>query len=171
MKPHCWWCCYPFEWESLHFPYEFKSNTFYTTGHFCSWECMKAYAIHNDKGKQCEYITLMKKRMNGKITPTRSAPSKYCLEMFGGTISIDEFRNGNTFVIRIPGEFYQEQIVTKSETAPLEEGELKLKREKPLERSKGKLETSLGIIRKCTPRAVSGLVEKKTTTSQNKTKA
>lgn len=159
MKPHCWWCCYPFEWESLHYPYDFSGNTFYTTGHFCSWECMKAYAIN--KGDQCEFLTLMKKRMNGKITHTKRAPSKLCLEMFGGTVTIQEFRNGDTCVLKIPGEFYQDQIVTKQDMpVKTEPGELRLKREKPLERTKGKLETSLGIIRKCTPRAVASLGEK-----------
>ena len=165
VKPHCWWCCYPFDWESLHFPYAFTANTFHTTGHFCSWGCMKAYAIDRNKHEQCEYITLMKKRIEGKITPTQRAPSRYCLEMFGGNTTIEEFRQSSlvNINVKIPGEFYQEQIVIKQEK-PIEVGDLKLKREKPLERSKGKLETSLGIIRKCS--AVSE--EKK---SQSKTKA
>lgn len=149
MKPHCWWCCHPFEWESLHFPYAFTANTFHTMGHFCSWSCMKAYAIEKNKHEQCEYITLMKKRMDGKITPTQRAPSRYCLEMFGGNVSIHEFRRGDKNIyVKFPGEFYQEQIISKQEKH-IEIGDLKLKREKPLERSKGKLETSLGVIRKC----------------------
>lgn len=149
--PHCWWCCYSFEWESLHFPYTFKSNTFYTTGHFCSWECMKAYAIDKNKLEQCEYITLMRKRMEGKVVHTRKAPNKYCLEMFGGTMNIEEFRNGKPHVIKIPGEVFQSHTVIQDVSNKEATGcDLKLKREKPLERSKGKLETSLGIVRKCT---------------------
>lgn len=155
----CWWCCHLFDWESLHFPYKFKANTFYTTGHFCSWECMKAYAIHNNKFEQCEYITLMKKRMTGRITTTKRAPSRYCLKMFGGTMSIEEYRKANCNIrIKIPGEIYQTHDVTfnESKTQISSGGEsttqnLRLKRNKPLERSKGKLETSLGIIRKCNP--------------------
>ena len=172
MKPHCWWCCYPFEWESLHFPHSFKANTFHTTGHFCSWECMKSYAIErNNNGEQCEYITLMKKRMTGKVSHTRKAPSRFSLEMFGGTMSIEEFRGGKPCVVKIPGEFYQEHLITKQDV-PVGGGggELRLKREKPLERTKGKLETSLGIIRKCPHQqqpVVASLVGGK---SQNKTK-
>jgi hypothetical protein len=134
---------------------------------------MKSYAIEKNKnGEQCEYITLMKKRMTGKISHTRRAPSRLCLEMFGGTVTIEEFRAGTPCVVRIPGEFYQEQQVTK-QNAPVGPsafvggGELKLKREKPLERTKGKLETSLGIIRKCPPAAASLGGPK----SQSKTKA
>lgn len=150
-KPHCWWCCHGFDWESLHFPYTFKSNIFYTTGHFCSWECMKAYAIDKEKLEQCEYITLMRKRMEGKVVHTRKAPNKYSLELFGGTLSIHDFRIGKPCVVKIPGEVFQDHTVIQDvKNNDLNSGcDLKLKREKPLERSKGKLETSLGIIRKC----------------------
>jgi hypothetical protein len=68
--------------------------------------------------------------------------------MFGGTVDIEDFRKGCPIVIKIPGEIFQKQEVFKEEKST--DG-LKLKREKPLERSKGKLETSLGVIRKCHP--------------------
>lgn len=160
----CWWCCHFFEWDTLHFPYAFKSNIFYTTGHFCSWECMKAYAIDKNRLGECEYITLMRKRMEGKISMTKKAPTRYSLKMFGGTMSIDEFRNGVPVVVKIPGEIFQNQEVFKQEEIKKEDG-LKLRREKPLERSKSKLETSLGVIvRKCQPVADSSEKRKKSTT-------
>lgn len=146
MKPNCWWCCYPFEWESLHFPYDFVSNVFHTTGHFCSWGCMKAYAIERGKLDACSYITLMRKRMEGKIIPIRTAPKRYCLEMFGGDVTIEEFRSDIPITLKIPGEIYQTHIATREQKT---ESILNLKREKPLARKNGKLETSLGIIRKC----------------------
>lgn len=145
MKPVCWWCCYPFEWESLHFPYAFKSNTFQTTGHFCSWGCMKSYAIHRGKFDTFDYITLMRKRMEGSIKPITKAPSKYCLEMFGGDVKIEDFRSGVPIYVKIPGEVFNHVTTNKEEKIEL----VKLKREKPLEREKGKLENSLGVIRKC----------------------
>jgi hypothetical protein len=109
---------------------------------------MKAYAVDKNRLGECEYITLMKKRMEGKISVTKKAPSRYTLEMFGGSITIEEFRKGCPVVIKIPGEIFQQQEVFKDEK-PVDG--LKLKRVKPLERSKGKLETSLGVIRKCHP--------------------
>lgn len=147
MKPHCWWCCHPFEWDSLHYPYSFVSNVFYTTGHFCSWGCMKAYAIDRGKFDTCEYITLMRKRMEGKITSTKPAPKRQALTIFGGSLSIDDFRNDKITVnVKIPGDcvFMEQTVDVKDNVSSL----IKLKREKPLERSKSKLETSLGIIRK-----------------------
>lgn len=151
MKPVCWWCCHDFKSDSLHFPYKFKSNVFYTTGHFCSWECMKAYAVDRNYLEECEYITLMRKRTEGKIAITKRAPSRYSLEMFGGTLKIEDFRKGTqAIVVKIPGEIFQHQTIIKEYNAQDEVvGGLKLKREKPLERSKGKLETSLNVIRKC----------------------
>ena len=43
----CWWCCHPFEGDTLELPYKYdeKRNKFYTCGGFCSWSCMKRYAI------------------------------------------------------------------------------------------------------------------------------
>jgi len=152
MKPVCWWCCYSFEWESLHFPYAFTSNTFQTMGHFCSWSCMKAYAIDRGKLDSCELITLMRKRMEGKIKPINKAPNRYCLEMFGGMTQIEDFRNEVPVRVHIPGEAYQivkEEKIQLQQQSSTSTDTLKLKRDKPLERTKGKLETSLGIIRKC----------------------
>ncbi len=151
MKPHCWWCCHSFDWDALHFPHAFVSNVFYTTGYFCSWECMKAYGIDRGKFETCDFITLMRKRVEGKVTHTKSAPNKKCLKMFGGTVCIEEFRKStcNTIDVSIPGEIFQQQTVIKNDITNSTTGGLKLKRDKPLERSKSKLETSLGIIRKC----------------------
>lgn len=154
MKPYCWWCCHSFEWESLNFPYMFTGNTFYTTGHFCSWSCMKAYAMDKQKYNTCEFITLMRKRVEGKVISTIPAPKRESLKIFGGTLDIDEFRRDPPLQMRvkIPGNFYfTEHTVDHVVTNAINgggDGVLKLKREKPLERSKSKLETSLGIIRK-----------------------
>jgi len=56
-------------------------------GQFCSWECMKAWNmdsknVHSPEINQ--FITLYKKRILGKVTPTRIAPSRYALKLFGG---------------------------------------------------------------------------------------
>lgn len=160
MKPDCWWCCYPFEGESLHFPYAFKSNVFYTTGHFCSWGCLKAYGIERGKLDTCDYVTLMRKRMEGKITPIKKAPSRFCLEKFGGTVTIDEFRSEIPIRLYIPGEVFQSCEINKDYVQISNNkdstSDLKLKRDKPLEREKSKLETSLGIVRKCNRAAEKG---------------
>ena len=85
---------------------------------------------------------------------TKTAPRKEVLEMFGGTVRIEDFRKEPERIgIILPGEIYQLPVVKmnqfeKKDPGPIVQGLVKLKREKPLERSKGSLESSLGITRK-----------------------
>jgi hypothetical protein len=112
---------------------------------------MKSYAFKENKMETYEYIVLMKKRIEGKIgNPIQRAPKKECLKMFGGQMSIEEFRGNETPVhLNIPHENYQIPIMinvgaSSLSSAPSKGTELQLKRSKPLERSKGKLEKLLG---------------------------
>lgn len=99
----CWWCTEPFEGHELHLPYRFNQDLkeFKTTGVFCSWACMKAYAVdkysHNRWGEYCTYIHIMRKMMTGETSPLRGAPTRYALQKFGGPLTIQEFReNGSS---------------------------------------------------------------------------
>ena len=63
-----------------------------------------------------QFITLYKKRIFGIITPTRRAPSRYALELFGGSISIEEFRRGLTNKwISMPNINFHHLIINKYE--------------------------------------------------------
>ena len=157
MKPHCWWCCHSFDWEPLHWPYKYlpKTKEYHSTGYFCSWECVKAYAIDRDQVNTCDFITHMRLKLEGPpVKTTKTAPRKEILQMFGGTVNIDDYRKEpQRFSVIMPGEIHQLpdiKITSKFEKSELvpQPGIMKLKREKPLERSKGSLESSLGIIRK-----------------------
>lgn len=174
----CWWCCHPFEGEHHHMPYDYdyRLKRFSTTGIFCSWECMKAHALdkypQHKSGEICTFITLMKRTMVGKTTPIKTAPNRFFLEMFGGTMTIEEFRKNNhkhTWVV--PSEKFILPFVLKnteyktSQNTERTEAEssnkfndimntstkgsetLKLKRSKPLKReAESTLERSLGIV-------------------------
>lgn len=149
----CWWCCHTFEGQPLHWPYKFKSNVFSTTGYFCSWGCMKAYAFDRHRTDTYEFIVLMKKRMETKIgSAIVRAPNKECLKMFGGPLSIDEFRGiDKPLIVNMADEYFQIPIIqnvnfTQINKTPAATEELQLKRVKPLERSKGKLER---VLTKC----------------------
>lgn len=176
----CWWCCHPFEGPDLHLPYKYdeKTKRFTTLGHFCSWGCMKSYNIDkNSMSKYGEigmYITLMHKLATGKTDLIKSAPHRYTLEVFGGTLSIEEFRNSTHFnkVLVMPNETHKLQSVVeyvkpdykvhtvtelhdKLEKIHNSSGKnetLKLKRNKPLKREEtSTLENSLGIKRVAKP--------------------
>lgn len=93
----CWWCSHDAEADlGLPFEYNDKTKEFKLMGHFCSWECMKAWNINenglNRGGIINEQIMLYKKYLCGKSTPTRKAPSRYHLKIFGGNLTIEEFR-------------------------------------------------------------------------------
>lgn len=172
----CWWCCHEILDKEFHLPYKYEEERrkFHTRGHFCSWSCAKAHALDTYGltigGQMSELLTLMKKHSTGKLDGILKAPNKYLLKEFGGTMTIEEFRNvtkSNYPVVLMPNETFTnhiistqpkvEQRISQVNTADkLQEindsvttnEPLRLKRPKPLKRDKNTLETSLGIVRK-----------------------
>jgi hypothetical protein len=140
-------------------------------GNFCSWECAKAYALDwntSKSGEMQSFLSLMRLQTYGKYVPLFAAPKRTALKIFGGTMDIEEFRAcfGKTPPsVNFPNQIQLEQKVgsvttasnsdsnSKSKLKAIEEATtptdtLKLKRDKPLARSKSKLESALGITRK-----------------------
>ena len=161
----CWWCCHPFEGEALSAPYKYddRRNKFHTAGNFCSWSCVKSYAIDkygvNRGGIICGNIVLMRRKMYNQIGHVKPAPNRFKLKVFGGDMTIEEFRENQT----------RDQGVSKSiNTTPLIDNvipiisntrkmneiknatttndALKLKRNKPLKRNHNSLESALGLV-------------------------
>ena len=102
---HCWWCCHKFDSCPCTMPtkYDPLRKRFTFTGVFCSWNCVKANNFEmNDhlKYQRSELITLLIQQMYGitKAINIKPAPPRQCLKMFGGYLSIDEFRNNNSYV-------------------------------------------------------------------------
>lgn len=151
----CWWCCHGFDWEPIGFPHKYDDlkDRFYTSGRFCSFECVKAYNLDRDsatKGMNAMWILLMKKRMTRSTSPIRCAPRRQALKQFGGTMGIDEFRNPSAPVqVILPNEIrqYQEVLYTPSTQGSVST-DLVLRRPKPLKRELSTLEKSLGITSK-----------------------
>jgi hypothetical protein len=172
----CWWCVYPLaHLPCLHLPIKFdpRLDKFTTLGNFCSWECMKAYSIDTNSPKAGEvqsFIAVMRRKAYGKYVPLFAAPKRTALKTFGGTMTIDEFRScygAPPPPVHFPNDVQIHQVVhdprrgafvdsisdQNSKLKAIEDtvvkGEaLKLRRNKPLERSKSKLESALGITRK-----------------------
>lgn len=174
----CWWCVHSLpQLPCFHLPvkYDDKRCRFTTTGNFCTWECMKAYANDMSTSRSGEiqsFIALMRMKAYGKYMQLYAAPKRHALKVFGGTLTIDEFRSyyGKTPPpVYFPDQVQMHQIVggeqipvasgpvSSSSTSKLKAAinnsetkgnTLKLRRDKPLERSKSKLESTLGIIRK-----------------------
>ena len=110
---YCFWCCHPIVGYTFGLPYNYDTlnDTFYVQGSFCSFECKSAYnfSINGGSDKVWEinsWIQMIAKRC-GIQRVIRPAPSRYLLKIFGGNMSIEEFRgahlnNDKTYILNFP---------------------------------------------------------------------
>jgi hypothetical protein len=95
----CWWCCHNFESIPLGYPVQFidKIKKFRTRGVFCSFPCIVAYG-NEQKESKTELIRYMFRKLTGMSSYNKKlepAPPRCALKMFGGELTIEEFRNAN----------------------------------------------------------------------------
>lgn len=95
----CYWCCHRFDTPPVGLPCKCVNSRFHVTGCFCSLECAAAYNVMQLRDG------LMEERMNllngmaremGYTTIIKTAPPRQMLHMFGGNLTIDEFRRHHT---------------------------------------------------------------------------
>jgi len=109
---HCWWCCNQFGDPPCALPEYYKKDKFYVSGCFCSFNCTASYNFSKNDDDMWERYSLLnlmyKKLYNAKFVKINLAPPREILKMFGGYLSIEEFRensvkNDKTFnVIKPP---------------------------------------------------------------------
>lgn len=143
-------------------------------GTFCSWACMKAFNLESKSYLQsvtANIITLFHRRCTGHLRGVRPAPPRIALAVFGGTMSIEEFRaasqNPVEHVVLPPRMVEHEVVVVQREAAkqqrpaakpPPDLGAvvdfknvstknetLRLKRPKPATPSRNLLEHAMGL--------------------------
>lgn len=169
----CWWCCHPpIEGTFIHMPIKQNKDTktYTTIGNFCSWECMKAYAIDKYSTHITGIICMYMRCMRSDKGVLRCAPARNTLQCFGGPLTIEEFRKNSSTTMKshLPGidhkiyECVEQKKVQSTQgnsedkmrsinSATCENESLRLKRTKPLKRdAKNNLEKSLGIVKKQT---------------------
>ena len=101
----------------------------------------------------------MRKKLYNKLGSIRIAPLREELDVFGGTMTIEEFRNDSVVDKEKPKEIDKKPLESKvipiiSNTKKMDEIKsatgknetLRLKREKPLKRNQNNLESALGLI-------------------------
>ena len=161
----CWWCCHSFYGEPLSMPHKHDSrrNKFYTSGNFCSWSCMKSFALDKHwltRGSIiCGNIIMMRRKMYNQLGSIKPAPNRFLLKEFGGDMTIEEFRLNQTVDVVKPNDIEMRPVVNNvipfvSNTKKMDEiknassnnSALKLKRNKPLKRYYNNLESALGLI-------------------------
>jgi len=125
---------------------------------------MKSFAIdkHGDTRGSiiCGNIIVMRKQLFGKIGSIKPAPNRFKLTVFGGDMTIEEFReNMMRDEIIEPNEIDSEEVTdilipiqqsTKKlsdiQNSTRSNDALRLKRNKPLKRNQNNLESALGLI-------------------------
>ncbi len=94
----CHWDCHPLFPDTIPIglPVQYINNKFRVRGIFCSFACMLAYNEVYVKNKQTQLIKFMYKKLTGEFDINKrmvKAPSRFVLKMFGGALTIEEFRN------------------------------------------------------------------------------
>ena len=92
----CWWCCHSFKNVPCSLPEYYIKGKFYVDGCFCSFNCAAAYNFRLGDANVWERYSLLqhmhKILLQTKITKIPLAPPVQSLTMFGGYLSIEEFR-------------------------------------------------------------------------------
>lgn len=169
---HCFWCSHPFSGIPCSLPQRKINDTYYVFGNFCSPECAASYNFNNYDDRSIEKYSLLnglyRKVYNNKDYIVQLAPPQMSLRIFGGTLTIEQFRsynknNNKILMINIPPlvSIIPEIEETTSEInmnnknssyIPLDgdriknyNEKLKLQRNKPISDKKNTLETCMNL--------------------------
>ena len=97
----CRWCVHPFAGPPVAIPKWYVNKTFFVSGCYCSYSCAakhlfsKADVNENDKWKYYHLLHLLRNKILGtpKNIRIKLAPPQDILQVFGGHLSINDFRN------------------------------------------------------------------------------
>lgn len=176
----CWHCCHPIPGQPLPMPigYDDRRKVFHVSGTFCSWPCMKAYNLGSSsylKSVHANHITLFHWRCTGGLRGIRAAPPRQALRVFGGRMSIHEFREASKhdvdYCLLPPRMVLHEHVLQEQQASSRKSWQtathkrpvpdlaqvvsfkdvstknetLRLKRSKPLQSNRNLLERTMGI--------------------------
>ena len=151
----CWNCCHCFHEHIYGIPLKYLNKVFYTYGDFCSLECAARYTLENLHGYNFSEIYSLINLYNNillkRIEKVEIAPSRLVLQIFGGTLTIDQYRSNfnkkDTYDLRIPPIIPIKHTVNKYEiNNTTNQNNLKLYRKKPLPSEKKSITTSMNLI-------------------------
>jgi hypothetical protein len=92
----CWWCVHPFSNPPFGLPIKCENNKYEVQGCFCSLNCAKAYNLKENNYRMSEINSLIedfRREIFGVTShPVVTAPPRQTLNIFGGYLSISDFR-------------------------------------------------------------------------------
>jgi len=94
----CWNCSYSIDNIHVSIPLKYNEGIFYIYGNFCSYECGGRYILEHYADKNMWdmyslldlYYNISSNSIGHKVTP---APNKLLLDVFGGSMSIEDYRS------------------------------------------------------------------------------
>jgi len=104
---HCWWCCHQFKGppKTLPYSYDHTKKRYKVMGIFCSWSCSMSYSSDDhsicsnyDKWQLTRFLSEVYGTTKFKV---KRAPPRQVLKMFGGKMTIEEFRRNASEDINI----------------------------------------------------------------------
>ena len=95
----CMWCCHDFTTSIFNLPLMKNNSEYVVFGQFCSTECAASYNFHDivEHGDPWERFSLLHSLYFDMLPQhvIQLAPPRIMLSMFGGKLSIDEFRTAH----------------------------------------------------------------------------
>ena len=93
----CFWCCHTFEWRPVVLPVRDQGDYIQVQGNYCCPECAMAHLFDSrqDSFARWEQLSLLNRiygSSSGTEVALRPAPPRTILKMFGGPVTIDEYR-------------------------------------------------------------------------------
>lgn len=167
----CYWCCHTFSNKPIGLPTSYKNEKFSIIGNFCSPECACAYNYYDNSSstsniwERYSLLNFMCSKLYDvdKINVKR-ASSRYTLNIFGGPLTIDKFRENNINyskdykmleppLISIIAQVNEIQVNSKvNKFIPIDteriknvNDELKLRRKKPMNNKMNTLENCMNL--------------------------
>lgn len=110
----CFWCCHSFDNPPIFMPlsYDLEKEKFKVKGIFCSFNCVLSYMNDSIKYREKKFLlNFMYKIFTGNknFTEISPAPPRETLKIFGGPMSIEEYRD--TFDKKINFTFQEYPLV------------------------------------------------------------
>jgi len=108
----CWHCCHGFDTVPVPAVSDFseRRNIMQVHGNFCSWACSKAWMLRNNSHARVVYLHRLARA--GR-EPIATAPPRDVLRVFGGHMSITDFRGGSAMTwvpCDVPYELQMRQL-------------------------------------------------------------
>ena len=95
---HCWHCAHGFDSFPVGIPLAKRDGVYTLQGVYCSFACMKAANSarpSHERALSGQLIHEMLREVYGVLTVVNKAPPKQMLAKFGGSMSIEEFRQSS----------------------------------------------------------------------------